>query len=256
MSTEKDDTTINSENTEQTTKEVNITNSEILSDKEKPKITKKLSEFEINDLINKNDKLKEEVKTLKSQIVSLNDKINEQIIVINNNKLNYDKESKTIKEKYEKEIKGLKEKLDNTTNETKSIENSYKIKIYEIENEKQLLHMNNQNLENQIKDLNSKITQINKEYESQLKILNDTKKRTITDYEKQIDELKIKLENIQSKSIETESKLKTQEQLVEFAKLDQEEIKIKYENEIKELTNKFNALKKKAEKDKKKKKTQ
>ena len=256
MSTEKDDTTINSENTEQTTKEVNTINSEFLSDKEKPKITKKLSDFEINDLINKNDKLKEEVKTLKSQIVSLNDKINEQIIVINNNKLNYDKESKTIKEKYEKEIKGLKEKLDNTTNETKSIENSYKIKIYEIENEKQLLHMNKQNLENQIKDLNSKITQINKEYESQLKILNDTKKRTITDYEKQIDELKIKLENIQSKSIETESKLKTQEQLVEFAKLDQEEIKIKYENEIKELTNKFNALKKKAENDKKKSSTQ
>ena len=69
--------------------------------------------------------------------------------------------------------------------------------------------MNNQNLENQIQELNSKISQTNKEYESQLKILNDTKKRTISDYEKQIDELKIKLENIQSKSIETESKLKT-----------------------------------------------
>jgi hypothetical protein len=61
---------------------------------------------------------------------------------------------------------------------------------------------------------------------------------------------------LQSKSIETENKLKTQKQLVEFAKLDQDEIKIKYENELKELTNKYNILQKKAENDKKKSSTQ
>ena len=125
-----------------------------------------------------------------------------------------------------------------------------------MENEKQLLDMNNKNLETQIQELNAKISQTNKEYDSQLKIISDTKKKTISDYEKQIDELKQKLEAIQSKSIETESKLKTQEQLVEFAKLDQEEIKIKYENELKELTTKYTALQKKAENDKKKTSTQ
>ena len=41
---------------------------------------------------------------------------------------------------------------------------------------------------------------------------------------------------------------------MEFAKLDQDEIKIKYENELKELTSKYNALQKKAENDKKKRK--
>ena len=68
MSTEKADTTINSENIAQTAKESNIKNSVNSSGIETPKITKKLSEFEINDLINKNDKLKEEVKTLKKMI--------------------------------------------------------------------------------------------------------------------------------------------------------------------------------------------
>ena len=128
MSTEKD-ITINSENTEQTSiKETNMNNSEISIDKEKQKQSKSLSQFEINQLMNKNEKLTEEIKNLKIQIISLNDKVNEQIITINNNKLNYDKESKAEKEKYEKEIKQLKEKLDNTSNETKSIENSYKKK--------------------------------------------------------------------------------------------------------------------------------
>ena len=41
MSTEKD-ITINSENTEQTIKEINMNNSEISSDKEKPKSSKSL----------------------------------------------------------------------------------------------------------------------------------------------------------------------------------------------------------------------
>ena len=95
MSTEKD-AVENSDITEQQTKESNNTTSETLLDKEidkeKEKINKKLSEFEINELIKKNEKLIEEVKTLKIQIVSLNVKINEQIITINNNKLNYDKE--------------------------------------------------------------------------------------------------------------------------------------------------------------------
>lgn len=252
MSTTEKDTTINSDIAEQTIKDNFTTTSEISSDKEKPKKGRPLSQYEITEIMNKNEKLNEEIKNLKNQIVSLNDKINEQVIIITNNKLKYDKESNANKDKYEKEIKLLKEKLDDTSGHTKSVENNYKIKIYEIENEKQLLNMTNQNLENQIQELNTKLSQANREYESQLKIINDTKKNTITDYEKQIDELKQKLEAVQSKSIEIESKLKTKEQLVEFAKLDQEEIKIKYENELKELTTKYNALQKKAENDKKK----
>ena len=126
----------------------------------------------------------------------------------------------------------------------------------EIEKDKQLLMMTNQNLENQISDLNTKINQINLENESQLKLYNDSKKKTIKDYNDQIDELKNKYEALQTKFIETESKLKTQEQLVEFAKLDQEDIKIKLENELRELTNKFEALQKKSENEKKKSTTQ
>ena len=61
---------------------------------------------------------------------------------------------------------------------------------------------------------------------------------------------------MQSKNIEIESKLKTQEQLVEFAKMDQDDIKFRYENEIKELSNKYDALVKKSENDKKKSKNQ
>ena len=78
-----------------------------------------------------------------------------------------------------------------------------------------------------------------------------SKKRAISDYENQIEELKKKFENMQSNNIEIESKLKTQEQLVEFAKMDQEDIKFRLENELKELTAKYDALVKKAENDKK-----
>ena len=102
------DITINSENTEQTIKEINMNNSEISLDKEKHKSSKSLAQLGMNQLIIKNDKFTEEVKNLKSLIVSLNNKVNEQIITINNNKLNYDKDSKIIKEKLEKEIKQYK----------------------------------------------------------------------------------------------------------------------------------------------------
>ena len=211
----------------------------------------KLSQYEINDLIKKNQSYSDEIKNLKSEIVSLKDKINEQLVIITNNKLNYDKETKGMKEKYEQEIKQLKSKLDNSSSNLKVLENTYKIKINEIEKDKELLSMKNKNLENQINEFNNKISQLNKEYDSQFLIMKENKKRTISDYEKQIEELKTKLENIQLKSIDTETKLKTQEQLVAFAKFDQDEIKIKYENEIKELTSKLDNLQKKAENDKK-----
>ena len=48
----------------------------------KPK--KMLSQFEISQLSFKNEKLSEEVKSLKAQIVNLNDKINEQLVTITN----------------------------------------------------------------------------------------------------------------------------------------------------------------------------
>ena len=71
--------------------------------------------------------------------------------------------------------------------------------------------------------------------------------------DRQIDELKKKFENAQSNNNELESKLKTQEQLVAFAKMDQEDIKFRLENEIKELSTKYDTLLKKSENEKKKK---
>ena len=43
---------------------------------------KPLSQFEISQLSFKNEKLNDEVKSLKTQIISLNDKINEQLIYL------------------------------------------------------------------------------------------------------------------------------------------------------------------------------
>ena len=64
-----------------------------------------MSDLEIQDLINKNKKLTEENKNYKNQIISLNDKINEQLVLIQDNKLKYDQENQQMKEKYEKEIR-------------------------------------------------------------------------------------------------------------------------------------------------------
>lgn len=100
-----------------------------------------MSDLEIQDLINKNKKLTEENKNYKNQIISLNDKINEQLVLIQDNKLKYDQENQQMKEKYEKEIRTLKEKIENNNEEITSIENKYKIKMNEIEKEKQLLSM-------------------------------------------------------------------------------------------------------------------
>jgi hypothetical protein len=109
--------------------------------------------------------------------------------------------------------------------------------------------MSKKNLEKDLSDLKNKISSINEENESQIKLLNDSKKDIINNYEKQINELKNRLNKIQTNQIETEDKLKTQEQLVEFEKMGKEEIKIKYENEIKELLDKFDLLKNKSEND-------
>ena len=170
--------------------------SEISTNIDNIKPKKQLTQFEISQISTKNEKLTEEVKSLKAQIVTLNDKINEQLITITNNKLIYDKESNLTKDKHSKEIKSLKQKIENSNTEIKSIENKYKIKIYEVENEKQLLDMKIKNLESQIAELNSKIEQTIHEYESQISLINDTKKRTISDYENQIEELKKKIMNM------------------------------------------------------------
>ena len=170
---------------------------------QKPK--KPLSQFEISQLSFKNEKLNDEVKSLKAQIIELNDKINEQMITITNNKLIYDKDTNSMKEEYTKEIKSLKEKLDNSNSELKSVENKYKVKIYEMGNEKQLLEMQIKNLESQINELNTKISQTSHEYESQILIINDSKKRAISDYEKKLLEMKIK--NLESKIDELNTKI-------------------------------------------------
>ena len=52
-----------------------------------------------------------------------------------------------MKEKYEKEIRTLKEKIENNNEEITSIENKYKIKMNEIEKEKQLLTIYKKKLE-------------------------------------------------------------------------------------------------------------
>ena len=82
---------------------------------------KPLSQFECIQLSLKNQKLNDEVKSLKAQILNLNDKINEQTVTITNNKLIYDKETKSMKDQYTKEIKGLKQKIENSNSELKTI---------------------------------------------------------------------------------------------------------------------------------------
>ena len=126
------------------------------NNKETPK--KPLSQFESIQLSLKNQKLNDEVKSLKAQILNLNDKINEQTVTITNNKLIYDKETKSMKDQYTKEIKGLKQKIENSNSELKTIENKYKIKTNEIENQKQLLAIHIKNLESQINEYKSKIS--------------------------------------------------------------------------------------------------
>ena len=105
-----------------------------------------LNEDNNEELIKTNNKLKEENKNYKNEIISLKDKINEQIIVIEDNKLKNIQENKILIDKYEKEIKLLKEKIENNNEEKTLIENNYKIKMNDIEKEKQLLLMSNKNI--------------------------------------------------------------------------------------------------------------
>lgn len=55
-----------------------------------------------------NNKSKKENNSLKNEIINLKDKINEQIIIIEENKNKYAQENRTISEK---EIKTLREKI-------------------------------------------------------------------------------------------------------------------------------------------------
>jgi hypothetical protein len=105
-----------------------------------------LNEENNEELMKSNKKLLEENNSLKNEIISLKDKINEQIIIIEDNKTKYIKEKRIEIEKYEKEIKTLKKNIENNTEEKSLIENNYKIKINELDKEKQLLLMSNNNL--------------------------------------------------------------------------------------------------------------
>ena len=69
-----------------------------------------LNEESNEELMKSNNKLKEENNSLKNEIINLKDKINEQIIIIEDNKNKYAQENRLISEKYEKEIKSMKEK--------------------------------------------------------------------------------------------------------------------------------------------------
>ena len=60
------------------------------------------------ELMKLNNKSKEENISLKNEIINLKDKINEQIIIIEENKNKYAQENRTISEK---EIKTLREKI-------------------------------------------------------------------------------------------------------------------------------------------------
>ena len=138
-----------------------------------------INEENNEELIEENKKLKKENNDLKNEIIALKDKVNEQIIVIEDNKLKYVQENRIISEKYEKEIKNLKEKIEVNNEEKGTIEKNYKIKMNDIEKENQLLLMSNNNLKNDISELKNKISITNEENESQIKILNESKKDII-----------------------------------------------------------------------------
>ena len=124
-----------------------------------------LNEENNEELMKSNKKLLEENNSLKNEIISLKDKINEQIIIIEDNKTQYIKEKRIEIEKYEKEIKTLKKNIENNAEEKSLIENNYKIKINELDKEKQLLLMSNNNLKNDLSELKNKISLINTENE-------------------------------------------------------------------------------------------
>ena len=145
----------------------------------------KFIQEENTKLHNQNTKLKEEIQILK-------DSINE-LKISNQEKINsFEKNENLLKEKYENNIKELKTKNEKTNDEKILIENSYKIKMNELEKEKKILELENKTLNEKIE--NFKLNEINIENENKihLKTIFESQKKTNNDYEELINNLKKK----------------------------------------------------------------
>ena len=194
-----------------------------------------------------NDRIIKENQKYKSQIVILNDKINQLNIILQNEKTNNEKKENELVDKYKKEIKKLKQKVDLNQDDIAKIENSYKIRFNDSQKQKQILEQKNKNLVKQIDELTRKEKILNSDFDLQLKERIQANKKSNKEYEKVISQLNSKIEILLTKNIDLESNLKSKEIIIENSKANENEIKNRHKEEIKELNNKIKELKKKIE---------
>lgn len=168
------------------------------------------------------------------------------------NKNDFEKERRNLIDKYEKEIKKLMTKIEENEEIERKIENKYKILFNENDKEKQILINENKNLLSEIEILKKRQNDLKIQNEKEIIERNETLKKIKENYEKEIKEFTAKIENLSSKTIDLESSLKSYEQLIEFAKIDKEELEIKLKEEKTIFSEKIENLKKKNESDKKK----
>ena len=100
-----------------------------------------------------NDRIIKENQKYKTQIITLNDKINELNIILQNEKINNEKKENELVDKFQKENKKLKQKIDSNQDIISKIENSYKIKLNDLEKQKKINEQKNKNLLKKIDEL-------------------------------------------------------------------------------------------------------
>jgi chromosome segregation ATPase len=215
-------------------------------------ISKKKSPFILkttpsNSPTKTNDRIIKENQKYKNQIITLNDKINELNIILQNEKINNEKKENELVDKFQKENKKLKQKIDSNQDIISKIENSYKIKLNDLEKQKKINEQKNKNLLKKIDELTRNEKILNSDFDLQLKERIVAYKKSNQEYEKTISQLNSKIEFLISKNLDLESTLKSKELIIENLKVNEKEIKNRHLEEIRELNNKIKELKKKLE---------
>jgi hypothetical protein len=213
-------------------------------------ISKKKSPFILkttpsNSPTKTNDRIIKENQKYKNQIITLNDKINELNIILQNEKINNEKKENELVDKFQKENKKLKQKIDSNQDIISKIENSYKIKLNDLEKQKKINEQKNKNLLKKIDELTRNEKILNSDFDLQLKERIVAYKKSNQEYEKTISQLNSKIEFLISKNLDLESTLKSKELIIENLKVNEKEIKNSHLEEIRELNNKIKELKKK-----------
>lgn len=218
------------------TKSDSLHKEEVNQLKEEFKITSK----RLNDNI---DSLKKTIDSQSSKEKSIGDKVKQLTSdLINEKKQNEDK-AYDLKQKHTQEIRRLQEKIN--AMEENSIINKTQIKkdSSNTEKEKKILEMNISNIKNQIEEYKKREETLQSEHKTQIKEQIDALKSSSNQYESTIKDLKSRLDNALSKLIDLESSEKTNEQLIAFEKVNNEELKNKYEHDVASLNQKLNEQK-------------